>query len=99
MSLCGDPTPTPTSQQPQTLLLAPRGLGGVPVGATLAEFAKTLGRSTAPMSATDRSVLADHSSVIRQLDGLPGVGFMVIGNDPEGGPPDQRRGRFGPPHR
>jgi hypothetical protein len=59
-------------------------LGGVPVGATLAEFAKALGRSTAPMSVTDRSVFADHSCVIRQLDGLPGVGLIVIGKDPEG---------------
>lgn len=82
------PTPTTTSQQPQpsprTVLLTPQGLGGVPVGATLAEFAKALGRSPTPMSPTDRSVFADHSCVIRQLDRLPGVGLMVIGDDPEG---------------
>ena len=66
------------------MLLTPQGLGGVPIGATLAEFAKALGRSTTPMSATDRSVFADHSCVIRQLDRLPGVGLMVIGKDPEG---------------
>ena len=82
------PTPTPKSQQPQpsprTLLLTAQGLGGVPVGVTLAEFAKALGRSPTPMSATDRSVFADHSCVIRQLDRLPGVGLMVIGKDPEG---------------
>jgi hypothetical protein len=59
-------------------------LDGVPVGATLTEFAKALGRSPTPMSATDRSVFADHSCVIRQLDRLPGVGLMVIGDDPEG---------------
>jgi hypothetical protein len=56
----------------------------VPVGATLDEFAETLGRSPAPMNATDRSLFADHMCVIRQLVRLRGVGLMVIGDDPEG---------------
>jgi hypothetical protein len=56
----------------------------VPVGATLREFAKAFGRSPTPMSAADRSILADHSCVIRQLNGVRGVGLMVIGKDPGG---------------
>jgi hypothetical protein len=56
----------------------------VPVGATLDEFATAFGRSPTPMSATDRSVLADHSCVVRQLAGIRGVGLMVIGDDPDG---------------
>ena len=74
----------PSQPSPRQLLLTGRGLGGVPVGATLEEFAEALGRSPAPMSAMDRSVFADHRCVIRQLAGLLGVGFMAIGDDPEG---------------
>jgi len=59
-------------------------LGGVPVGSTLDEFAQALGRSPTPISATDRSVFADHSCVVRQLARLRGVGLMVIGDDPDG---------------
>lgn len=75
------PRPRPS---PRRLLLTPHGLGGVPVGATLKRFAKALGRSPTPMNATERSVFADHSCVIRQLAGLRGVGLMVIGDDPDG---------------
>lgn len=74
----------PSERSRRQLLLTRRGLGGVPVGATLEEFAEALGTSAAPMSAMDRSVFADHRCVIRQLAGLRGVGFMVIGDDPEG---------------
>ena len=77
------PTPQPRPS-PRGLLLTRQGLGGVPVGATLDEFAKALGRSPTPMSATDRSVFADHSCVVRQLARLRGVGLMVIGDDPDG---------------
>ena len=41
-------------------------------------------QAPAPMSATDRSILADHSCVIRQLARLRGVGLMVVGDDPAG---------------
>ena len=81
------PRSSPTSQprpSPRGLLLTRQGLGGVPVGATLDEFAKGLGRSPTPMSATDRSVFADHSCVVRQLTRLRGVGLMVIGDNPDG---------------
>jgi hypothetical protein len=66
------------------MLLTRQGLGGVPVGSTLGKFAEALGGSPAPMSATDRSILADHSCVIRQLARLRGVGLMVVGDDPAG---------------
>ena len=89
------PTATPTVGEPPQSTRAPRpspqaplltrdGLGGVPVGATLDEFAKALGRTPTPMSATDRSVFTDHSCVVRRLARLPGVGLMVIGDNPEG---------------
>ena len=50
----------------------------------LDEFAETLGRSPTPMDATESSLFADHGCVIRQLAGLRGVGFMVIGDDLDG---------------
>jgi len=89
------PTATPTVGEPPQSTRAPRpsargalltrdGLGGVPVGATLDEFARALGGSPTPMSATDRSVFTDHSCVVRRLAQLPGVGLMVTGDDPEG---------------
>ena len=54
------------------------------IGSTLGKFAEALAGTPIPMSATDRSVLADHSCVIRQLRQLHGVGLMVIGDDPAG---------------
>jgi hypothetical protein len=89
-TLTSTPTSTPTATphqsapSPRRLLLTRQGLGGVPVGATLDEFATALGRTATPMSATDRSVFADHSCVVRRLAGLRGVGLMVIGEDPDG---------------
>lgn len=84
-------TSTPRSSPPQQLRPTPRrllltqeGLGGVPIGATLEEFAKALGEAATPMTATDRSVFAEHSCVIRQFARLRSVGFMVIGDDPAG---------------
>lgn len=74
----------PSSPAPRRLQLTRQGLGGVPVGARLEEFAEALGGSPTRMSATDRSVFADHSCVIRQLARLRGVGLMVIGDDPDG---------------
>ena len=68
---------------PQELVLTKQGLGSVPVGAGLEKFAEAFGAPT-PMSATDRSVFADHSCVIRQLSGVRGVGLMVIGDNPGG---------------
>ena len=66
------------------MLLTPHGLGGVPVGATLKEFAATLGGSPTPMDAAAKSVFASQSCVFRDLTRLRGVGFMVIGDDPQG---------------
>jgi len=65
-------------------MLTAQGLGGVPMGSTLVRFAQILGGSPTPMSATDRSIFADHSCVVRALNRPRGVGFMVIGEDPEG---------------
>lgn len=82
------PLPGPGPQAPPPA--APRmqltglGLGGVPVGSTLKDFARALRRSPAPMNADDRSVFANHACVVRQLEGLGGVGFMVIGGSPDG---------------
>jgi hypothetical protein len=73
--------PQPPPGEPR---LTRRGLGGVPAGAPLGEFAAALGQSPTPMSATDRYLLAEYRCVIRQFAGLGGVGFMVIGEDPEG---------------
>lgn len=57
--------PSPPPQPPtRQLLLTRRGLGGVPVGATLEEFVEALGTSPTPMSAMDRSVFADMRCVI-----------------------------------
>jgi hypothetical protein len=72
------------SDQPTRLVLTRQGLGGVPVGAELEKFTEALGVSSTPMSATDRSIFADHSCVIRQLSGFRGLGLMVIGDDPAG---------------
>lgn len=81
----GAPSSSPSSRPAaRTVLLTGQGLGGVPVGAALKEYAVALGGSPTPLSATDKSVFADHSCVIRQLSGVPGVGLMVIGDDPDG---------------
>lgn len=86
----GVPRSGPLPQRPLLPPAAPGprltglGLGGVPVGATLKEFARALRRVPVPMNADDRSVFASHSCAIRQLQGLSGVGFMVIGDDPDG---------------
>ena len=79
-------TPTPRQDSPSARrpLLTRQGLGGVPVGATLDEFAATLGRSPTPMNANDRSVFTDHRCVVRQLARLRDLGLMVIGDDPSG---------------
>ena len=68
----------------QPLVLTYEGMAGVPVGSTLDEFAAALDRSPTPMSASDRGMFTDYRCVYRQFVGLPGVGFMVIGDDPAG---------------
>ena len=76
--------PSPSQSPTRRWLLTGQGLGGVPVGSTLGEFAEAFDRSAAPMSAAERSLFDEHRCAIRRLARLPGVGFMVIGDDPAG---------------
>ncbi|HEX2704825.1 MAG TPA: hypothetical protein VHM65_03640, partial [Candidatus Lustribacter sp.] len=56
----------------------------VPVGATLGRFAQALGRTPTPMSAMEEATFTERRCAFRRLDGLPGVAFMVIDDDPVG---------------
>jgi hypothetical protein len=78
------PSRPPTASAPQPLLLTAQGLGGVPIGDTLDEFAQGLARSVTPMTSSDKSIFAEHQCVVRRLDGLDGVWFMVTGTNPVG---------------
>ena len=92
--------PSPNPSHPRAGAAAhPAGIGGVPVGSTLGEFAEALDRSPVPMSAAERSVFDEHRCAIRRLARLPGVGFMVIGDDPAGRVGRIHRAGLGCPHR